>query len=77
MTKIWIDDTDIAGKKAIEALKNKSFAQVIENEEEEADWWDDTVPPEERAAVERGLKDVAEGRTTPHEEVRKIYAKWL
>ncbi|KAA6308362.1 hypothetical protein EZS27_039958 [termite gut metagenome] len=75
MTKIWIDETDIAGKEAIETLKNKNFAQVIEDEE--ADWWDDTVPPEERAAVERGLKDVAEGKTTPHEEVRKIYAKWL
>ncbi|KAA6306720.1 hypothetical protein EZS27_037822, partial [termite gut metagenome] len=36
-----------------------------------------TIPPEERAAIDRGLKDVEEGRTTPHEEVRKIYAKWL
>ncbi|KAA6347758.1 hypothetical protein EZS27_004782 [termite gut metagenome] len=76
MTKIWIDETDIAGKEAIDTLKNKSFAQVIEDEEEEVDWWD-TISPEERAAIDRGLKDVAERRTTPHEEVRKIYAKWL
>ncbi|KAA6331646.1 hypothetical protein EZS27_019765 [termite gut metagenome] len=76
MTKVWIDETDIAGKKAIEALKNKSFAQVIENEDEEADWWD-TISPEEKAAIDRGLKAAAEGRTTPNEEVWKIYAKWL
>ncbi|KAA6310966.1 hypothetical protein EZS27_037820 [termite gut metagenome] len=76
MTTIWIDETDIAGKETIDTLKNKSFAQVIEDEEEEVDWWD-TISPEDRAAIDRGLKDVAEGRTTPNEEVWKHYAKWL
>ncbi|GIV04401.1 MAG: hypothetical protein KatS3mg042_0724 [Rhodothermaceae bacterium] len=27
--------------------------------------------------VERGLKDVKEGRTVSHEEVRKEFEKWL
>lgn len=27
--------------------------------------------------VERGLQDVQEGRTIPHEEVRKEFEKWL
>ncbi|KAA6311061.1 hypothetical protein EZS27_037741 [termite gut metagenome] len=76
MTKVWIDETDIAGKEAIEALKNKSFAQVTENDEDD-DGWDSSVPVEDRAAIERGLQAVAEGRTTPHEEVWKRYAKWL
>jgi predicted transcriptional regulator len=37
---------------------------------------------EERSAyveksIERGLKDIKEGRTIPHEEVMKKYRKWL
>ena len=27
--------------------------------------------------VERGLQDVQEGRTIPHEEIRKEFEKWL
>lgn len=28
-------------------------------------------------SIERGLKDIKEGRTIPHEEVMKKYKKWL
>ncbi|KAA6340607.1 hypothetical protein EZS27_011548 [termite gut metagenome] len=38
MTKVWIDETDIVGKEAIEALRNKSFAQVTENDEDDDGW---------------------------------------
>jgi predicted transcriptional regulator len=41
-----------------------------------ADWWDD-ISPEEQASIERGLKDIAEGKTHPHEEVKKLYEKYL
>lgn len=31
----------------------------------------------ERESIRQGLEDVKAGRVVPHEEVRKIYAKWL
>lgn len=40
------------------------------------DWWD-TISEEERKHIEAGLDDMANGRTVPHEEVRKLYEKWL
>jgi hypothetical protein len=33
--------------------------------------WSIKLTPEQRASIERGLKDVAEGRVIPHEEVMK------
>jgi hypothetical protein len=36
------------------------------------DWWYD-LSEEEKASIERDLKDIEEGRTTPHEEVKKRY----
>jgi len=32
---------------------------------------DEPETPEERAAVEEGLRDLREGRTVPHEEVKR------
>lgn len=40
------------------------------------DWWDE-VSSEEKASIERGLKDAGAGRVTPHKEVMKKYKKWL
>lgn len=40
------------------------------------DWWDD-ISEAEKAGIDRGLADSKAGRTTPHEEVRKTYEKWL
>ena len=28
-------------------------------------------------SIERGLKDINDGKTTPHSEVRKKYTQWL
>ena len=36
------------------------------------DWWDD-LSDDERASIERGIKDIEQGRTTPHEAVKKKY----
>jgi hypothetical protein len=43
---------------------------------QEDDWWE-TLPPKIKASVERGLKQSAEGNTTPHKDVMKKYKKWL
>lgn len=40
------------------------------------DWWDD-VSDEAKASIEKGLKDAAAGKVTPHKEVMKKYKKWL
>lgn len=40
------------------------------------DWWDD-VGDEAKASIEKGLKDAAAGKVTPHKEVMKKYKKWL
>lgn len=43
---------------------------------EDSDWWD-YISEAEKASIERGLKDIAEGRVVEHSEVRKIYEKYL
>jgi len=40
------------------------------------DWWD-SLKKEELESIERGLKDLEEGRTHSHETVRSIYEKYL
>ena len=36
------------------------------------DWWDD-LTDEQKQGIERGLKDIDEGRTIPHDEVKRRY----
>ena len=36
------------------------------------DWWDD-LTEEQKKGIERGLKDIEEGRVVSHEEVKKKY----
>lgn len=43
---------------------------------ESHDWWDE-ISDAEKEAIRRGKEDIKAGRTVPHEEVRKIYAKYL
>ncbi|HPQ21084.1 MAG TPA: hypothetical protein PK147_04490 [Saprospiraceae bacterium] len=40
------------------------------------DWWD-SLKKEEIDSINRGLKDIEEGRTHSHETARKIYEKYL
>lgn len=40
------------------------------------DWWD-TLNKEELESIERGLKDLDEGKIHPHETARKVYEKYL
>jgi predicted transcriptional regulator len=65
-TKKFIDNADVKTVKMIHALLEA---------EQESDWWDDLAPAE-KASIERGLKDVEEGRVVPHETVMKKYKKW-
>ncbi|HPK10158.1 MAG TPA: hypothetical protein PK246_07485 [Saprospiraceae bacterium] len=40
------------------------------------DWWD-SLKKEEIDSINRGLKDIEEGRTHSHETALKIYEKYL
>lgn len=67
----------------IEWLAGLDDESIIENlkwlkesQENGADWWD-VISNVEKASIQRGLKDHAEGRTHDHEAVRKNYEKWL
>ncbi len=42
----------------------------------EKDFWAD-LPDHVKAGIERGRKQAAEGKLTPHDEVMKKYAKYL
>ena len=61
-------------------LQNKSVIAKLRRIQEEhinsEDWWNE-LSKEEKESIERGLKDIKEGRIHSHESVRKIYGKYL
>ena len=65
-------------KKQIDVADERSLKMVraLLEAEEEYDWWDD-LSDEAKSSIEQGLKDVEEGKLTPHKEVMKKYKKWL
>jgi len=40
------------------------------------DWWDE-ISDGERTSINRGLRQLEEGKGIPHEQVVKQYAKWF
>lgn len=65
--KKYIDNAD---EKTIKMI----YAMLEVNAED--DWWDD-LPDSAKKSIERGLKDIENGKVTPHKEVMKKYKKWL
>ncbi|MBE0655390.1 MAG: hypothetical protein IH594_16435 [Bacteroidales bacterium] len=61
----WI--TQLEDHETIEYLKI-----VKDSGTSDHDWWDD-LSEEQKADIERGLKDIREGRTYSYEEVKKRY----
>lgn len=61
----WL--TKLEDSETIEYLKI-----VKDSRENDHDWWND-LSSEQKRSIERGLKDIDEGRITPHEEVVKKY----
>jgi hypothetical protein len=37
----------------------------------------DSISLKERESIQRGIEDSANGKVTPHSEVRKKYEKWI
>jgi hypothetical protein len=55
----------------IEKLKS-----IKEDYSKSKDWWD-RLNKEELESIERGLKDLDEGKIHSHEKARKVYEKYL
>jgi len=65
----WINGlNDLA---IIEKLKKIQAENALSS-----DWWD-KLTIHEKESIERGMKDIEEGRVIPHETVRKKYEKYL
>ena len=67
--------------KLIEWLTTLSDQSIIEklnlfkeNFTDKTDWWE-TLSDSEKESIDRGIKDIEEGRTIPHSEVIKKYGK--
>jgi len=64
----WI--TTLNDISSIERIK------FIRDNKSKQPFWDE-LSEEERNAVEKGIEDIESGKVTPHDEVRKVYEKWL
>ena len=45
---------------------------VKDSSEKGSDWWQE-LTSEQKAGIERGLKDIDAGRVTPHDQVKDKY----
>tara|TARA_B100000683_G_scaffold268986_1_gene305110 strand:- start:2277 stop:2504 length:228 start_codon:yes stop_codon:yes gene_type:complete len=45
---------------------------VKESRSSNTDWWDD-LTDSQKQSIERGLRDIQEGKTTPHNDIKKKY----
>ncbi len=45
------------------------YLKTVKDNEQDHDWWN-TLTDEQKEGIERGLRDIDEGRTVPHEEVK-------
>jgi hypothetical protein len=65
----------------IAGLEDKSTLQQLKKLKEQSDLkqqdWVHSISQQERESILRGLQDSAQGRITPHADVRKRYEKWL
>lgn len=66
----------LAGIEDERFLKSLSAMVKAYTESQEEDFAD-RLTPAQISSIERGLQQIKDGNTVPHEEVKKRYAKWL
>jgi predicted transcriptional regulator len=44
--------------------------------EQAGDWWNE-ISDAQKSSIEKGIKDMEAGNTVSHEEMVKMYSKWL
>lgn len=64
---------DIEDERFLKSLYAMMRAYIEEQEEDFAD----RLSPAQIKSIEKGLEQIKEGKTVPHEEVQKRYSKWL
>jgi predicted transcriptional regulator len=61
-------------------LKDKSLIDYLNTIKDsissDTDWWDE-LSDDQKASIERGMKDIEEGRFHTHESVKKKYERYL
>jgi predicted transcriptional regulator len=61
-------------------LKDKSVIDYLNTIKDsissDTDWWDE-LTDDQKASIERGMKDIEEGRFHTHESVKKKYERYL
>jgi predicted transcriptional regulator len=64
----------------ISRINDKSLISKLRRIQEEhiesEDWWNE-LNQAEKESIDRGLKDIEEGRVHSHETVQKLYRKYL
>ena len=45
---------------------------VKDSKDKHSDWWDD-LPDEQKQGIQRGFKDIDQGKVIPHDEVKRKY----
>jgi hypothetical protein len=65
-------------KKFVDEAGEKQLQMIYKmfEVEKEYDWWDE-LPKEIQEEIDLSIQQVQRGKTIPHEEVMKKYAKWL
>ena len=66
--KKYIDDADDRMVKIIHAM--------FEADNENGDWWHD-ISAGQRASIDKGLRELEEGKGIPHEELVKKHPQWF
>lgn len=59
---LHVDNNDML--QYLKVIKDQSTSQT--------DWWDE-LTDEQKAGIERGIKDIESGRIVSHEDVKKKY----
>ena len=54
----------------------EKIRSIKEDYSKSKDWWD-TLNKEEIESIDRGLKDLEDGKIHSHETARKVYEKYL
>ena len=54
----------------------KKLQRIHDEYSKPSDWWDE-ISIEEKESIQRGLKDIEEGRVHSHESAKSIYEKYL
>lgn len=60
----------------ITSIQDAKLIDRLEKIAQKSDWWNE-ISDTEKASVERGLKDLEEGRSVEHFEAKKLYEKYL